>query len=109
VALVELVEDNGVHVTQHRVVEQLAQKHAFGDVSQARLGRGDVLEANLVSHRAAELGASLGGDEPGGEPRSDPAWFKHDNVLVRGGQRIQYGGRHTGGFAGARWGLHNDT
>ena len=99
VALVELVEDQGRNAAQLRVLDHLAQQQALGDEADARVGAGDVLEANLVADFAAELGFAFPGDAGRQESRGEPARLEDHHLPGAQQAAIQQHLRDLGGFA----------
>ena len=82
VAFVKLVEDERGNAAQLRVLKHLPQQHAFGNETDARVGAGDVLEANLVADFAAKLGLAFPGDTRGQQTRRQPARLQDHDLPV---------------------------
>jgi len=94
VALVKLVEHHAAGAFQIGVGEQAAGEHAFGQESQARRGAGDLLEAHLVTHGAAERLAAFRRHVAGGQPGGQPARLEHQHLAIV--EREQRGGNAGG-------------
>ena len=99
VALVEFVEHHRSHAGQRRIAEQAPGENGFRQEAQAGVRSGDVLEADLVPDRLAQLLFALGGDTAGSGARRDAAGFE-DQYLAR--DLLQQGGRNARRLPGAR-------
>ena len=106
VALVELVQHDGVDAAQGGVGEQATREDAFGDEAEARARAGDLVEADLVADGVADLLAEFGGDAARGEARGDAAWFEDEDFAADEGEQR---GRDAGGLAGAGRGFEDEV
>ena len=64
-ALLRLDDDDDVVAREERVAEQLAHEHAVGDILDARVARGRLVEAHRVPDARADGGLLLFGDACG--------------------------------------------
>ena len=100
VALVKLVDDDAADVAQFGVVEQQAQHDAFGDVDQAGVPAGDVVEAHLIADFLAEPRVAFLGHPLRQHARGDAARLQDDAALARLEEaRVEHELRHLGRFA----------
>lgn len=72
IALVDLVEDQGVVAQQAAIRRELGEQDAVGHALDHELGTEGALESGLEAHDPAEGRPELGGEAPRGGPRREP-------------------------------------
>jgi hypothetical protein len=100
-ALVEFIEDECGDAGKLWVVNDLAEKDAFSNESDAGLRAGDVFETDLVAHFAPEFGFAFEGDASREQASGEPARLQNDNLAIAKQTVVEEHLRHLSGFAGA--------
>ncbi len=79
-ALVELIEDDGVDALERGIGDEAAGEDAFGHEAQAGVGAGALFEADLVPDGFADDFAKLRGDPARGHAGGDAARFEDEDL-----------------------------
>ena len=79
-ALMEFVENHRMGARKLRIRKKLPHQHSFGQETQARARRGDILETKLIAYFFPELGTELFGHATGGKLGGNSAGFEDDDV-----------------------------
>ena len=108
-ALVKFVEQDRRHVAQFRILDQLPQQDPFGDETNARPRRGDVLESDLISDFIAESALSFCCNAGREKSRGESARLENDHLLFAKQTMIEQNLRNLRRFAGASGRLQNQA
>lgn len=106
VALVELIEYDGVDAGEERVADEAAYKDAFGDEAKARLRADGFFEAHLEADGFAGLLVPLPCDAACGHACGESTRFKDDDFA---GNDLEECGWDAGGLAGAGFCLQDEV
>ena len=98
---VKFVEDDGADTLQVGISQHPAQQHAFGHVTDARGGRGDVVEPHLIADLAAKLNVASLRDPRREHARGQPARLQDRHLAVAQQTAVKQHLRHLGRFARA--------
>ena len=93
----KLVDDEGGHVAEQRIVLQIRGQDAFGHDEQLSVGHGLPLEADVPAHLAAEGPTALVGDAARHRPRRHPPRLEKQHSSL-----VHEGRRHPRRLAGSR-------
>ena len=99
-ALVKFVKQHCADAGEFRIAQQTPREYAFGHKSQARAGTADILKANLIAHRFAELFPKLTGHAARRHADGQTAGFEDQNFSFDQGQQRR---RNASGLARPGW------
>ena len=109
VPLVEFIEDQSRNAPQVRVGQHLTKKNALGDEENFRFLRGNIVEADLVAHLAAQSHRALGGHAGSQHASSQAAGLEDDAAPATKNPAIEQNLGNLGGFSRAGRSLQNET